>query len=106
MLGSIDRASDEPVFRQVAEHLRSAVRRGQLRPGDQLPSEADLIAHYGIARMTVRQALGELRTEGLVVAEQGRGVFVRPQPKLKRLASDRFARTHRRHGRGCLPGGR
>jgi len=75
MLGTL-RAGDVPVFRQIAEHLR----RGELRPGDRLPSEQQLMDHYGTARMTVREALGVLKGEGLVVAEHGRGVFVRPQP--------------------------
>lgn len=101
-MGTIDRTDDAPPFRQIARHLREAIRRGDLDPGDQLPSESQLIEHYGVARMTVRQALAELRAEGLVVSEHGRGVFVRSRPPVRRLAGDRFARRHREAGKAAF----
>lgn len=97
-LERVDRASDVPAFRQIAAGLRDAIRSGQLAAGDQVPSEAQLMTHFEVARMTVRQALAELRSEGLVVAEHGRGVFVRTRPVVRRVASDRFARRHRDAG--------
>ena len=72
---------------------------GSAVPGDKVPSESQLMEHFGVARMTVRQALSELRAEGLLVAEHGRGVFVRERPVVRRVASDRFARRHREAGR-------
>jgi GntR family transcriptional regulator len=75
---------------------------GVLQPGDRLPSESELIRHYDVARMTVRQAMQELRAEGRVLAEQGRGVFVRPAAPVRRLASDRFARRHRDAGQAAF----
>jgi GntR family transcriptional regulator len=97
-LGVIDRADDRPPYRQIADHLRAAIDRGDLVAGDKLPSEAELIEHYGVARMTVRQAVQELRNEGRVVAEHGRGTFVRQPVQVRRLASERFARRHREAG--------
>lgn len=97
-LGQIDRADPRPPFRQIAAMLRAAIESGELEPDAKLPSEAVLIEHFGVARMTVRQAIQELRGEGLVIAEHGRGVFVRPMPPVRRLASDRFARKHRASG--------
>src|ERR1700761_6785323 len=82
--------------------LREAIRRGQLDAGERLPSEAALIEHFGVARMTVRQAVNELRSEGLVISQHGRGVFVRPAPPIRRLASDRFARQHRAEGKAAF----
>lgn len=101
-LGTLDRQSDRPPFRQIADHLRALIDGGHVRPGGRLPSEADLIGHYGVARMTVRQAIQELRTEGRVVAEHGRGVFVRDPAPVRRLASDRFARKHREAGQAAF----
>jgi len=99
---TLDATSDRPVFRQIADHLRGAIASGRLLQGGQLPSESQLIEHYGTTRMTVRQALGVLKSEGLVVSEHGRGVFVRPRPPVRRLASDRFARRHREAGKAAF----
>ena len=101
-LGSVDRLADAPPFRQIADQLRRAIQRGDLEPGGRVPSEAKLIEHYGVARMTVRQAVAELKAEGLVIAEHGRGVFVRSRPSVRRLASDRFARRHREVGKAAF----
>lgn len=101
-LGAVDRADDRPPYRQIAAMLRDAIQAGQLEPGEKLPSEAELINHFGVARMTARQAIQELRGEGLVIAEHGRGVFVRPMPPVRRLASDRFARRHREEGKAAF----
>lgn len=101
-LGHVDRTDDRPPYRQIAAMLREAIESGTLAPGAKLPSEAELIDHFGVARMTARQAIQELRGEGLVIAEHGRGVFVRPMPPVRRLASDRFARHHRADGKAAL----
>lgn len=54
------------------------IETGELRPGDQLPSEAELVAEYGLARNTVRHAMKYLRDQGLVITIQGEGTFVPP----------------------------
>jgi GntR family transcriptional regulator len=51
---------------------------GILLPGDQLPSEAQLCERYDVSPMTVRRAINLLADRGVVVAEQGRGTFVKP----------------------------
>jgi GntR family transcriptional regulator len=88
----IDPASDRPVYRQIADNLRVAIDAGELPPGSQLPSESALVKDYGVSRVTARRALSILVTDGLVVAEHGRGWFVRRQPPVRRLSLDRFAR--------------
>lgn len=102
LTGRIDPSSDRAVYRQIADHLRAAMTRRRLAEGDQLPSEAQLMSHYGVARMTVRNALRVLQEEGLITAEHGRGVYVRPRPPVRRLASDRFARRHRKKGKAAF----
>lgn len=101
-LPGLDPVSDRPVFKQIADHLRDAMDRGTLPPGSKVPSESQLMTHYRVARMTVRNALQVLQSEGLTVAEHGRGVFVRSRPPVRRLASDRFARRHREQGKAAF----
>jgi GntR family transcriptional regulator len=61
---------------QVADELRDSIDSGGLKPGERLPSGRDLARRYGVAPMTISHALDVLRSEGLVEAYQGRGVFV------------------------------
>lgn len=75
---SIDRDSFEPAYAQLAKILRQSMSDGLLRPGDQLPSEAQLVERYGVSPMTVRRAINILADQGVVIAEQGRGTFVKP----------------------------
>lgn len=74
----VDPWKPEPLYRQLAELLRSQIRSGKYQPGDRLPSEATLQQEHGLARDTVRAALDLLREEGLVVTFPGRGTFVPP----------------------------
>ncbi len=102
VLGTLDPTSDRAVFRQIADHLREAIEKGRLAENEQVPSETMLVGHYGVARMTVRNAIQVLQADGLVLAEHGRGVFVRPRPPVRRLASDRFARHNREQGKAAF----
>lgn len=102
LTAAIDPSSDRPVYKQIADHLRDAISRGALAEGDQLPSEAQLIEHYGVARMTARNAIRVLQDEALVTSEHGKGVYVRRRPPVRRLASDRFARRHRKGGKAAF----
>ena len=101
-LGALDPTSDRAVFRQIADQLREAIDKGRFSEGDKLPSETELVEHYGVSRMTVRNSLAVLQGEGLVVSEHGKGVYVRPRPPVRRLASDRFARRHREQGKSAF----
>ena len=75
---SIDRDSYEPVYVQLGNILRHTMGAGILRPGDQLPSEAQLCARYDVSPMTVRRSINALVDQGIVIAKQGRGTFVKP----------------------------
>jgi len=74
---TIDSASFEPVYRQLARLLREQIQAGELRAGQALPSEASLSQRFGVGRDAVRDALASLRGEGLVVTTRGIGTFVR-----------------------------
>jgi GntR family transcriptional regulator len=84
--------------RRIADELRALITAGTLAPGDKLPSERVLAEDYGTARNTAREALRLLAEEGLVLAEHGRGVFVRRTPAVVRLGNDRYSRRHRESG--------
>ncbi|MER7843855.1 GntR family transcriptional regulator [Kitasatospora sp. NPDC096077] len=96
----IDPNSDRPVFKQIADHFRDLIDRGELAPGAALPSESQLMKTFGVAGGTARRALEVLRSEGLVVTEHGRGTRVRERGPLLRLASQRLTRANRAAGLG------
>lgn len=62
-------------YSRVKAFLKSGLASGQWVPGDQMPSEADLVAQFAVSRMTVGRALRELQAEGLVTRVQGVGSF-------------------------------
>jgi DNA-binding GntR family transcriptional regulator len=76
---SVDPLSSVPVYRQVANILRGRIESGELAPDRPVPSEAQLVQEYGIARGTARRAIEVLRDEGLVVTVPGRGTYVTPR---------------------------
>jgi DNA-binding transcriptional regulator YhcF (GntR family) len=73
----LDPDDPRPPYVQVANALRAAILTKKFQPGDKLPSRNELAKTYGVAAMTVQNALRELREEGLIVSRQGSGVFVR-----------------------------
>jgi GntR family transcriptional regulator len=66
-----------PNYQRIANDIRGRIASGELAPGDLLPSQHELERQYGVARMTVRQAITALVNEGLVTSQQGKGVIVR-----------------------------
>lgn len=62
--------------------LRARIESGEIGIGDRLPSEADLVSDFGVSRTTARRALDELRRQGLVRREPGRGTFL-ASPRLR-----------------------
>lgn len=67
-------------YRRIADELRGQIERGELAPGDVLPSEAALVEQYAVARGTARQALVALEAAGLIAALHGKGRYVRRRP--------------------------
>jgi DNA-binding GntR family transcriptional regulator len=78
MPDEIDRWGEDPLYVQLAAILRAQIESGELRPGDQLPSETVLTQRHGLARNTVRAAIKVLRDEGLVETRPQRGSRVVP----------------------------
>lgn len=65
-------------YAQVKAHLKKELARGRWPVGELMPSEAELVAQFGVSRMTVNRALRELQAEGLVQRVQGVGTFAAP----------------------------
>ncbi|MEZ5924206.1 MAG: FadR/GntR family transcriptional regulator [Hyphomicrobiaceae bacterium] len=71
------RTAKRPSFSTVvADKLKEMIRREKLKPGDRIPTEAELCQLYGVSRTVVREAIVGLRSEGVLIARQGIGVFV------------------------------
>jgi DNA-binding FadR family transcriptional regulator len=92
----IDPSADRAVFRQLADILRNQIESGELAPGDPLPSELRLAQEFSISRTTVRQAIAQLRTEGLVSVERPRGTFVRVPEEIELVTLGRGERVSAR----------
>jgi GntR family transcriptional regulator len=87
-----------PKYQQIAADLRAAIVDGDYAPGARLPGENALMSEYGVARMTARQALAALISEGLAVSRKGSGVFVR---EFRQIIRDGVSRlTSEKWGRG------
>ena len=69
-----------PPYRRVADDLRGKIDAGELLPGEQVPSMAQLADSYGISRGTARRVLTTLRDEGYVYVTPGWGTFVVDDP--------------------------
>jgi len=72
--------SGEPLYRQLVQHLRSDIALGVFPVGSQLPTEEELAERFKVSRHTVREALRQLRADGLVASRQGFGTTVMPPP--------------------------
>ena len=66
-----------PVYRQLVDQVRQAVRLGILLPDDQLPTVGDVVKQVAINPNTVHRAYQELEAQGLIEGQPGRGTFVR-----------------------------
>jgi len=99
----VSRQSKSPLYEQIYLLLRNKISDGQLRPGDLLPSEPELVEQYQVSRATVRQALEELASDGLIQRKQGLGTFVSP-PKVEQGLLRIVSFTEDMQRRGLEPG--
>jgi GntR family transcriptional regulator len=66
-----------PLYIQIRNLLKEQIRLGEWQADEPMPTEDQLVAHFGVSRTTVRQALTDLAREGLIVRKAGRGTFAR-----------------------------
>ncbi|MGW0182653.1 GntR family transcriptional regulator [Nocardia sp. NPDC003345] len=80
--------ADGPTYRRIADHLREEIRAGTWRPGDRLPSHAELAEQMQVSLTTARNAIQLLVTENLVYTATSRGTIVRSQEVLESVITD------------------
>ena len=68
--------SPTPLYAQIKDILRARILDGTYQPHQQMPSESEMMAAFGVSRITVRQALTDLQKEGLIFKMHGKGTFV------------------------------
>ena len=72
------------LYRTVARALRRRVGDGTYAPGSRIPTEDELVREFGVSGITVRRAIRDLTTEGLLLGRQGLGIFVTDQRRIVR----------------------
>src|ERR1039458_7279454 len=71
-----------PKYAQVVAEIKSRIEQGQYPPGTLLPSEHQLVGDFSVSRPTIVTALSEVRADGWIDTQQGKGSFVRGRPAL------------------------
>lgn len=89
----------QPRYLMLADDLRGRIEDGAFKPGDRLPSEAQLCADHGVSRGTVVRAIEQLVSDGIVHRRQGAGSFV-ARPSLHRRAGNLLSFTESAAGEG------
>ena len=79
MIVTVDKADALPLYEQLRRQIVDGIARGELRPGDVLPSVRRLACELGINLHTVNKAYAMLRDEGHVVMRRGSGAMVAPK---------------------------
>ncbi|MGA5197833.1 GntR family transcriptional regulator [Streptomyces exfoliatus] len=75
---SLDPQSARPLYMQLAEVIAAKIETGEYAPDRMIPTPARLAEEYGIAVLTARRAMRELRERGLIITVPGKGSFVTP----------------------------
>ena len=68
--------TNQPLYQQLMEDVRSQIENSLLLPGDKLPTEREFMQKYNVSRITVSKALNELKAEGLITRFPNKGSFV------------------------------
>ena len=72
----VDTISKTPIYKQLVDSVKQAIKTGKIKPGDILPSMNDIAASEGISRETVKKAYSILAKDGTIVPKQGKGFFI------------------------------
>jgi len=95
----INKKSPVPMYVQISEDIKNQIANGELKSNSQLPSERELGQHYGVSRITIRQAIDLLEKNRLVFTVQGKGTFVeRPTISQNLMKVTNFQKTLQEKG--------
>ena len=80
-----------PLYQTIYDDIIKQIKNNQLEPGDKLPTEFEMIDHYGVSRITVSRALQELARNGFIIRYRSKGSFVSEQkPKTSSYTTNSF----------------
>jgi len=82
-----------PLQVRIADDLRNQIRRGELEPGDKLPTLAEIGREHSVSEMVARRAVELLRQEGTVISRRGSGTYVREAISVRRNGMQRYSRS-------------
>lgn len=75
----ITRDDSIPMYVQIADILKEKIQHGEIKPGERLGTQQELADTFRVSKITIRQAIQQLRDQNLVITRQGKGTFVKPQ---------------------------
>jgi len=104
-LYKIDHNSKLPLYELIEQNFHELILRGQLKTGDPIPPESDLVDYYSVSRMTLRRALENLARQGWIVRRQGVGTFAR-KPTTTRISPSKLSFTEQMRSIGRVPSSR
>lgn len=87
----IDFDLSRPIYQQIIDEIKRALARGEMAPGDKLPSHRDMAQQSKVNPNTVQHAYREMELEGLVETLRGQGTFIRRDPDLVPRVQDEMA---------------
>src|SRR3546814_2929730 len=101
----INERAPEPRYVAIKQYVLHAISSGELKPGDRLQSEAELVQQFGVSRMTASRALRELQNAGIIVRLPGVGSFIAEPPRqghiiaIRKIADEIRSRGHAYHAK-------
>ncbi|HEY9553108.1 histidine utilization repressor [Allosphingosinicella sp.] len=101
----INERAPEPRYVAIKQYVLHAISSGELKPGDRLQSEAELVQQFGVSRMTASRALRELQNAGIIVRLPGVGSFIAEPPRqghiiaIRNIADEIRSRGHEYHAK-------
>lgn len=89
----IDFNASKPIYEQVIDEIKKQIARGEIKPGEKLPSQRELAKDIQVNPNTVQRAYREMEILDLVETKRGRGTFIKEDDKVIKEINDQMAQT-------------